>query len=217
LNVLIIYFSQTGNTEKIAERIQNGIIKSDNHCDLEKIKNVKLKSLVDYDLIGIGTPTFYFREPVNIKNFIMNLEKFEDKHCFMFATHGSVIGNTFYYMDEELSLIYIYIASILKAIGHQKRFKILVSLLEGAQSFGYLLKETNLQRTALSNHLTTLVHINLIEKVDFGIYNITEDGLEFMKALDKAYYESPTRKLERFENLQRGKISESFLYRFKSD
>lgn len=92
--------------------------------------------------------------------------------------------------------------------------KILLSLLEGAQSFGYLLKETNLQRTALSNHLTKLININLIKKVDFGIYNITGDGLEFMKALDKAYYESPTRTMERFQNLQSGKISESFLHRF---
>ncbi|MFX1345645.1 MAG: 4Fe-4S binding protein, partial [Promethearchaeota archaeon] len=25
------------------------------------------------------------------------------KHCFIFCTHGSVIGNTFYYMQEELS------------------------------------------------------------------------------------------------------------------
>jgi len=109
------------------------------------------------------------------------------------------------------------IASIIKIIGNQKRFKILLSLLEGPQSFGYLLKETNLQRTALSNHLTKLVNIKLIQKVNFGIYKITGDGLEFMKALDKAYYESPTRTMEQFENLQSGKISESFLYRFKSD
>jgi DNA-binding HxlR family transcriptional regulator len=106
------------------------------------------------------------------------------------------------------------IASILKTIGNQKRFKILISLLEGTQSFGYLLKETNLQRTALSNHLTKLININLIEKVNFGIYNITGDGLEFMKALDKAYYESPTQTLKRFDNLQGGKISKSFLHRF---
>ena len=106
------------------------------------------------------------------------------------------------------------IASILKAIGNQKRFKILLRLLEGAQSFGYLLKETNLQRTALSNHLTKLIKLNLIETVDFGIYHITGDGLEFMKAFDKAYYESPTRTMERFDNLQGGKISEKFLHRF---
>ncbi len=98
----MIYFSQSGNTEKIAEKIQNGIIKSDNDCNLKKIKEVNLKSLPDYDLIGIGTPTFYYREPINVKLFISRFENLKGKHCFLFATHGSIIGNTFYYMDEQL-------------------------------------------------------------------------------------------------------------------
>jgi len=103
LKVLIIYFSQTGSTEKIANRIQNGIIKSGNDCDIEKIKNANLKSLANYDLIGIGTPTFFYREPVNVKLFINRLGNLNGKHFFIFATHGSIIGNTFYYMDKQLS------------------------------------------------------------------------------------------------------------------
>jgi len=103
LKVLIIYFSQTGSTKKIAEAIQKGILKSGNVGDITQIKKVDINILKSYDLIGIGTPTFYFREPVNVKNFIMHLDKLEGKHCFIFATHGSVIGNTFYYMEEELN------------------------------------------------------------------------------------------------------------------
>ena len=30
-----------------------------------------------YDLIGIGTPTFYYREPVNVRNFIQTMEEGE--------------------------------------------------------------------------------------------------------------------------------------------
>ena len=102
MKVLMIYFSQSGNTEKIAEKIQNGIIKTGNDCVLEKIKKVNLKSLEDYDLIGIGTPTFFYREPINVKLFISGLDNLNGKHCFIFATHGSIIGNTFYYMDKQL-------------------------------------------------------------------------------------------------------------------
>jgi len=102
LKVLIIYFSQTGSTEKIAKKIQNGIIKSGNDCYLEKIKKVNLESLADYDLIGIGTPTFFYREPFNVKLFINKLGNLNGKRCFIFATHGSIIGNTFYYMDKHL-------------------------------------------------------------------------------------------------------------------
>ncbi|MFX1323538.1 MAG: EFR1 family ferrodoxin [Promethearchaeota archaeon] len=102
MNVLIIYFSQTGGTEKIASKIKDGILKSNNKCDMIKIKNAQDKDLKNFDLIGIGTPTFYYREPINVKNFIQNMQEGNGKHCFLFCTHGSVIGNTFYYMEEEL-------------------------------------------------------------------------------------------------------------------
>jgi len=103
MNVLLIFFSQTGGTEKIAYRIQEGILNSDNDCDMIDMKKADKLNLNKYDLIGIGTPTFYYREPINVKNFIQNLKNNDGKHCFIFCTHGSVIGNTFYYMQEELS------------------------------------------------------------------------------------------------------------------
>jgi flavodoxin/NAD-dependent dihydropyrimidine dehydrogenase PreA subunit len=103
MNVLLIYFSQTGGTETIANKIRDGILENSNNCDIIKIKKAKDKDLNKYDLIGIGTPTFYYREPINVKNFIQKMEKSEGKHCFLFCTHGSVIGNTFYYMEEELN------------------------------------------------------------------------------------------------------------------
>ena len=103
LQVLIIYFSQTGNTKKIAETIKKGIFKSGNTCKTEKIKEVDIDKLENYDLIGIGTPTFFYREPTNVKNLIRDIKEIKGKHCFLFCTHGSLIGNTFYYMNEELT------------------------------------------------------------------------------------------------------------------
>ena len=103
MKVLIIYFSQTGNTEKIAKAIKKGILNSDHICDLAQIKKVDSNILENYDLIGIGTPTFFYREPKNVQIFIQNLKKTNEKHCFIFCTHGSLIGNTFYYMNEELT------------------------------------------------------------------------------------------------------------------
>jgi flavodoxin/Fe-S-cluster-containing hydrogenase component 2 len=103
LKVLIIYFSQTGNTKKIAETIRKGILKSNNTCEITQIKKVDVNILENYDLIGIGTPTFFYREPRNVNNFIQDLKETKRKHCFIFCTHGSLIGNTFYYMNEELT------------------------------------------------------------------------------------------------------------------
>ncbi len=103
LDVLIIFFSQTGGTEKIAKTIQQSIINSGNKCEIVKIKSANTKNLKNFDLIGIGTPTFFYRELFNVRTFIQNMNKMDGKHCFIFCTHGSIIGNTFYYMNEELN------------------------------------------------------------------------------------------------------------------
>ncbi|MFX1260019.1 MAG: EFR1 family ferrodoxin [Promethearchaeota archaeon] len=103
MNVLIIYFSQTGGTEKIAKMIQQGILNSGNKCEIKKIKNVNPKNLNNFDLIGIGTPTFFHREPINVRIFIQNMKNVDEKHCFIFSTHSSLMGNTFYYMFEQLT------------------------------------------------------------------------------------------------------------------
>jgi len=102
MKVLIIYFSQTGNTKKLAKKIREGIVNSGNSCDLVKIKQADITKLYKYELIGIGCPTFFYREPVNIKRWIETLPRKKDRYVFLFATHGSCLGNTFYYMTEEL-------------------------------------------------------------------------------------------------------------------
>lgn len=103
MNVLIIYFSQTGGTEKIAKIIEQGILTRGNECEIIKIKSADTKDFNEFDLIGIGTPTFFYREPRNVRAFIRNIKSVVGKHSFIFCTHGSIIGNTFYYMSKELS------------------------------------------------------------------------------------------------------------------
>ncbi len=102
MKVLIIYFSQTGGTEKIAKKINDGILASGNECKLVKLKEVSTINLKDFDVMGLGCPTFFYREPMNVKKFIQNIEMVDKKPCFIFCTHGSVMGNTFYHMSEEL-------------------------------------------------------------------------------------------------------------------
>lgn len=101
MKILIIYFSQTGGTELIAKRIRNGVLKSGNECVIMKLGDVKTLNLNDFDIIGLGCPTFFYREPVNVQNFIQHLPNL-NKHAFIFAIHGSCLGNTFYYLSEEL-------------------------------------------------------------------------------------------------------------------
>ncbi len=115
---------------------------------------------------------------------------------------------------NSLSESILIISKILKCLGNEKRLNVLIYLLKGPLSYGNIVKKINLKKTAVSNHLTHLIEEKLIERDDYGIYKITGDGLEFLKAINKAFYESPTRMKEKFESMQSGKVSDSFLRRY---
>ncbi|MBN1215590.1 MAG: winged helix-turn-helix transcriptional regulator [Candidatus Lokiarchaeota archaeon] len=115
---------------------------------------------------------------------------------------------------NSLSESILIISKILKCLGNEKRLNVLIYLLKGPLSYGNIVKKINLKKTAVSNHLTHLIEEKLIERDDYGIYKITGDGLEFLKAINKAFYESPTRMKEKFESMQSRKVSDSFLRRY---
>jgi len=102
LKAIIVYFSQTGNTEKVALAIAKGIEDTGNPCTLIPLQEIDLEILKDYDLIGIGTPVFYFQEPWNVKEFIEKLSFLKGKSSFVFCTHGGQDANTLPRMAKGL-------------------------------------------------------------------------------------------------------------------
>ena len=102
MKTLIIYFSQTGFTRKAAEQIRDGIVEATGRCDLKPLSEVDVKSLADYDLVGLGCPVFYYKEPFNVRSFMEGLPELKGKHWFVFCTHGSVLGNTLVSMRDGL-------------------------------------------------------------------------------------------------------------------
>lgn len=102
MRTLIICFSQSGNTRKVAECIRDGVIDVTGQCDLVNLADVDTSSLTDYDLVGLGCPTQYYQAPLNVREFIEGLPELRDRQWFVFCTHGSVIANTFPSMGELL-------------------------------------------------------------------------------------------------------------------
>ena len=125
--------------------------------------------------------------------------------------------NIYAHLIESFSISFSEITAIMKALGNEKRIQTLMLLLKGPQSYSTIVKELNLKKTAVSNHLTQLREVNLIKREGNGIYEITGDGLEFIRAIENAYKKSPTRQLEKFEDLQRRSVSSAFLNRFPSN
>jgi Fe-S-cluster-containing hydrogenase component 2/flavodoxin len=85
---IVIYFSLTENTKKVAFAIYKGMQSLMEQCDISTIKEIDVSHLVDYDLIALGSPV-WGGPPSNVRLFMNNLPLFNKKHAVAFCTHGT--------------------------------------------------------------------------------------------------------------------------------
>jgi Fe-S-cluster-containing hydrogenase component 2/flavodoxin len=98
---IVIYYSATGSTAKIAKAMHRGM-KEVMECDIASIKKAGPKSLTQYDVIALGAPIWYFREPANVRLFIYTLPNPDGKLCIPFCTHGASPTGFFWSMVPML-------------------------------------------------------------------------------------------------------------------
>ncbi len=102
MKTLIIIFSQSGYTRTAAECIREGLMSKDGECDIINLADVDTSTLSSYDLIGLGCPVYFYKEPLHLPDFIENLPDLTDKHWFVFCTHGAIMGITLHSLSERL-------------------------------------------------------------------------------------------------------------------
>ncbi len=95
------------------------------------------------------------------------------------------------------------VAELLKSVAHPVRIRILALLLRGERDFSELMRETELSKTALANHLKQLMKKRLVQRVVRGEYRLTVDGEELLNAAAAMYKGSAQREEERRELLRR--------------
>lgn len=76
---LVVYYSRTGNTKKMAETILEGLKKEGLDADIKDVKDVKAADLLDCDAIIIGSPTYYGTIAAQIKGLLDESVKFHGK------------------------------------------------------------------------------------------------------------------------------------------
>ena len=79
---LVIYYSQSGNTKKMAESVVEGIKKEGLQVVLKEVKDIEAEELLQFDAIIIGSPTYYGTMAAEIKRL------FDDSVSF----HGRLDG-----------------------------------------------------------------------------------------------------------------------------
>ena len=96
VKALIIYYSRSGNTKKMAETIAKGIEKEGMDADVKDVKDVNVDELLKFNGIVIGSPTYYGTMAAEIKKLFDNSVKFhgklDGKFGAAFASSANIAG-----------------------------------------------------------------------------------------------------------------------------
>jgi flavodoxin len=87
MKVLVTYYTKSGNTEKLANAIYDGVEQT---ASKEIIPLKETQRVDEYDLIFCGFPVHSSSIPVRVEKFIKNVP--DGKNIAFFATHGSLPG-----------------------------------------------------------------------------------------------------------------------------
>lgn len=72
MNTIIIYWSKTGNTEKVARAIQEGLDDAGTNVSLLRVEDAADVDFYDYDLVCIGFPSYQWSPPKPVDKFLSN-------------------------------------------------------------------------------------------------------------------------------------------------
>ncbi len=94
--VLVVYYSQTGNTQKMAELIAEGLKKQGVEVKLKKVKDTSPDDFAAADGIIIGSPTYYGSMAGEIKSLLdesVSLHgRLDGKIGAAFSTSANIAG-----------------------------------------------------------------------------------------------------------------------------
>jgi len=93
---LVIYYSRSGNTKKMAESVAEGIKKEGLEVALKDVLETEADELLKFDAIVIGSPTYYGTMSAEIKKLFDESVKFhgklEGKVGAAFSSSANVAG-----------------------------------------------------------------------------------------------------------------------------
>jgi NAD-dependent dihydropyrimidine dehydrogenase PreA subunit/flavodoxin len=98
---IVVYYSATGSTAKVAKAIHRGM-KLLMDCDISTIDKINPEKMSEYDVIAVGGPIWFYRETANLKLFIYNMPDMTGKLCIPFCSHGSEPSGYFFSISRTI-------------------------------------------------------------------------------------------------------------------
>ncbi|MHA1745071.1 MAG: EFR1 family ferrodoxin [Promethearchaeota archaeon] len=102
MKIALLFFSGTGITAYFATEIAKSFQLQENIVDLIRIKSGSQVDFTQYDIIGIGSPTYSFRAPRLVTR-KLNFLNFQKKPFFLFVTSGGMPGNTLWNLYKSVA------------------------------------------------------------------------------------------------------------------
>ncbi len=99
---IIVYFSQNGTTERVADSVAAGLRNAGYVVDSWNMRDGHPPDIRDYDLMGIGSPVYYYRLPFNVADYLRTLPKLDGKPAFCFLVYGSHIFDAANWLRRRL-------------------------------------------------------------------------------------------------------------------
>jgi len=102
MNVVLICFSQTGNTRQVATAMAGAFREAGHSARTISLKKAIPEDATKGDLLGVGTPCFSSQAPTPIKEFMRALPPLDGQPVFVFATSGGAPGRVLYDLTSLL-------------------------------------------------------------------------------------------------------------------
>ncbi|MFH0811418.1 MAG: NAD(P)H-dependent oxidoreductase [Pseudomonadota bacterium] len=86
--VLIVYYSRSGNTEKMAQLVAKGVKKTEVEVETKKVNELNVDELLKVEGVILGSPTYFGVMAAEMKQFV-------DKSIKYFGKLGGKVGGAF--------------------------------------------------------------------------------------------------------------------------
>lgn len=102
MDINLIYFSQTGNTRKIAKALGD-VFKAAGHATrVIGFEKLRPADVTEADLIGVGAPCFESQAPSHVREYLWALPDLTGQKAFVFSTSGGGPGKVLYDLAKPL-------------------------------------------------------------------------------------------------------------------
>jgi len=106
LSALVAYGSTQGKTGEVADAITEGLNAAGVRASAIRLDRLSLmpNRTRSIDILGVGSPVYYLREPAYMQKFIVDLPPLDGKKVFVFCTTGmNRVGETLFRLRQALA------------------------------------------------------------------------------------------------------------------